>query len=138
MQSILNPYINFNGNTREAMTFYQTVFGGKLSLMTMEQGAGVTDLATKDNIMHADLRADNGMVLMAADDVGDEKSKTGNNCSVSLSGDNSDELKNYYNKLADGGTVIVPMAKSPWDDEFGMVTDKYGVLWLVNIAAKKD
>jgi PhnB protein len=75
---------------------------------------------------------------MAADDVGDTKSKTGNNCSISLSGDNNTELAAYYNKLAAGGTVIEPLAIAPWGDLFGMVTDKYGVLWLVNGVAPKE
>lgn len=137
MNSVLNPYLNFNGNTRQAMEFYQSVFGGELNIMTLEQGAGVSDPATKNNIMHADLRVANGMTLMAADDVGDEKSKTGNNCSLSLSGDENEELTTYFNRLKENGNVIQPLELAPWGDSFGMVTDQFGVLWLINISTKK-
>lgn len=137
MNSILNPYLNFNGQTRAAMEFYKTIFGGELTISTMGEGAGVTDPSTKDNIMHADLRVSNGMVIMAADDVGDAKSKTATNCSLSLSGDNVQELSGYYEALKEGGAVVEPLAQSPWGDTFGMVKDKFGVLWLVNIVAKK-
>ena len=138
MNSILNPYLNFNGQTRAAMEFYKNVFGGELTISTMGEGAGVTDPSIKDNIMHADLRADNGMVIMAADDVGDVKSKSATNCSLSLSGDNTEELSEYYEALKEGGTVIEPLAPSPWGDTFGMLKDKFGVIWLINIAAKKN
>ena len=138
MNSILNPYLNFNGQTRAAMEFYETVFGGELTISTMGEGAGVTDPLTKDNIMHADLRVGNGIVIMAADDVGDAKSKSATNCSLSLSGDNKEELSGYYEALKEGGTVIEPLAQAPWGDTFGMLKDKFGVIWLVNITAKKD
>ncbi len=138
MNSILNPYLNFNGQTRAAMEFYKTVFGGELTMNTLGEGAGVTDPLTKDNIMHADLRADNGTVIMAADDVGDEKSRTGSNCSLSLSGDNYQELSGYYESLKEGGEVVEPLAQAPWGDTFGMLRDKFGVLWLVNITGSTN
>ena len=138
MNSILNPYLNFSGQTRAAMEFYKTVFGGELTINTMGEGAGVTDPSTKDNIMHADLRVGNSMVIMAADDVGDTKSKSATNSSLSLSGDNAEQLSAYYEALKEGGTIIEPLAPSPWGDTFGMLKDKFGVIWLVNITAKKD
>ena len=138
MNSILNPYLNFNDQTRAAMEFYKTVFGGELTINTMGEGAGVTDPSTKDNIMHADLRVGNSMVIMAADYVGDTKSKAATNCSLSLSGDNAEELSAYYEALKEGGTIIEPLAPSPWGDTFGMLKDKFGIIWLINITAKKD
>lgn len=138
MQSKLNPYISFQGTTREAMEFYKTVFGGKLDLSTFGE-AGVTEGVQPDQIMHAMLVADNGITLMAADTAtGMREYVAGTNMSISLSGDNEEELTGYYNKLVDGGKVEEPLTKAPWGDTFGMCIDKFGVFWMVNIAAKKE
>ncbi len=139
MQSKLNPYITFNGNTREAMEFYKSVFGGKLDLSTFKEGGAPTTPETENNIMHAMLVADNGITLMASDasDMGGFDYKKGTDMSVSLSGDNEEELTGYYNKLSEGGNVVEPLKKAPWGDTFGMFTDKFGVFWLVNITGKK-
>jgi len=104
MQSKLNPYISFEGNAREAMEFYKTVFGGKLDLSTFGE-AGMTDHGVKpDQIMHAALIADNGITIMASDSAtGFREYIAGTNMSISLSGDNEEELSGYYNKLVEGG-----------------------------------
>jgi PhnB protein len=120
------------------MEFYKTVFGGKLDLSTFGE-SGMTDHGVKpDQIMHAMLVADNGITLMAADAVtGMREYVTGTNMSVSLSGDNEEELRGYYNKLVEGGKEEQPLVKAPWGDTFGMCIDKFGVFWMVNIAGKK-
>jgi PhnB protein len=135
MQSKLNPYISFEGNAREAMEFYKTVFGGKLDLSTFGE-AGMTDHGVQpDQIMHAMLVADNGITLMASDTAtGMREYVAGTNMSISLSGDNEEELTGYYNKLAEGGKVEQPLTKAPWGDTFGMCIDKFGMFWMVNIA----
>ena len=138
MQSKLNPYISFKDNAREAMEFYKTVFGGKLDISTFGE-SGMTDHGVKpDGVMHAMLVADNGITLMAADSVtGMREYVPGTNMSISLSGDNEEELTGYYNKLVVGGKEEQPLTKAPWGDTFGMCIDKFGVFWMVNIAAKK-
>jgi PhnB protein len=138
MQSKLNPYISFDGNAREAMEFYKSVFGGQLDFSTFGE-AGMTDHGVKpDGIMHAALVADNGMTLMASDSAtGFREYVAGTNMSISLSGDNEEELTGYYDKLVDGGKVEQPLTKAPWGDTFGMCTDKFGIFWMVNIAAPK-
>ncbi len=138
MQSKLNPYVSFDGNAREAMEFYKTVFGGELALSTFGE-AGMTDHGVKpDQIMHAQLVADNGITLMASDTAtGMREYVVGTNMSISLSGDNEAELTDYYNKLADGGKVEQPLTKAPWGDMFGMCIDKFGTFWMVNITAEK-
>ena len=138
MQSKLNPYISFEGNAREAMEFYKTVFGGKLDFSTFGE-AGMTDHGVKpDGIMHAMLVADNGITLMASDTAtGMREYVKGNDISISLSGDNEAELTDYYNKLVEGGKVEQPLTKAPWGDTFGMCTDKFGIFWMVNIAGPK-
>lgn len=139
MPSKLNPYITFKGNAREAMEFYKTVFGGKLETSTFKEGGAPTTPDTENQIMHAMLAADNGITIMASDaaDMGGMEYKTGTNMSISLSGDNEAELSEYYNKLSEGGTIVEPLKKAPWGDTFGMLTDKYGMFWLVNIAGAK-
>jgi len=131
MATTLNPYLNFDGNTREAMEFYREVFGGELSIMTF--GDMGTDGPGADGVMHSSLSAD-GLALMASDLPPGQALEPGNNFGVSLSGDDEAELMGYWDKLSAGGTVTVPMEKQMWGDAFGMCVDRYGTSWLVNIA----
>jgi len=137
MQSQLNPYLSFRDNAREAMEFYKTVFGGKLEMQTFKEYHASQDPSEDNKIMHAVLTADNGIVFMASDTPNSMEYRTGTNMSMSLSGDNETELRGYYEKLSAGGTIGMPLEKAPWGDTFGMVTDKFGVSWLVNIAGQK-
>lgn len=130
----LNPYLNFTDNARDAMDFYQSVFGGNLEMHTFKEYNASQDPSEDDKIMHSVLEADNGIMFMAADTPNNMEFKAGTNYSMSLSGDNEAELAGYYEKLAAAGTVIMPLENAPWGDKFGMVTDKYGIQWLVNIA----
>ena len=133
----LNPYLNFKDNTREAMEFYHSIFGGKLDMNTFGDFHATEDPAETDKIMHAQLEGDNGIVFMAADTPGHMDYKPGTNFSMSLSGDDAAMLKDWFAKLTEGGTVIMPVGKSPWGDEFGMGHDKFGVSWLVNITGQQ-
>ncbi|HET9945061.1 MAG TPA: VOC family protein [Actinomycetes bacterium] len=135
MASVLNPYITFDGNAREAMESYREIFGGELTISTFGE-FGQADTPIADKIMHGQLNAPNGMVLMAADTPPDTKHEPGNNISISLSGTDADELRGYWSKLAEGGQVSVPLEKQMWGDEFGMCTDRFGIGWMVNIAAR--
>ena len=137
MQSILNPYISFKDNARTAMEFYKTVFGGKLTMSTFKEYHASQDPKEDDLIMHAELRADNGIVFMASDTPARMEYHPGNNISMSISEDDEAEIKDYFQKLSAGGTVTMPLEKAIWGDSFGMCTDKFGINWLVNIAAKK-
>lgn len=138
MRSTLNPYLSFRDNAREAMEFYQTVFGGELRMQTFGDFHASQDPAEDNKIMHAMLTADNGIVFMAADTPNSMEYHPGSNISMSLSGDNEAELAGYYKKLLVGGTLGTPLEKAPWGDTFGMLTDKFGVSWLVNIAGQKE
>ncbi len=138
MRSNLNPYLSFRDNAREAMEFYQTVFGGKLEMQTFKEFHASQDPNEDNKIMHAMLTADNGIVFMASDTPNNMEYRTGTNISMSLSGDNAAELTAYYEKLSAGGTIAMPLEKAPWGDTFGMVTDKFGVPWLVNISGQKE
>ncbi len=130
----LNPYISFDGNAREAMTFYQGVFGGALTLSTFGE-FGMTDPGLAEKIMHAMLETDGGLALMGADTPPGTEFTPGNTIAVSLSGDDPDALRGYWAKLSDGGSIAVPLEKQMWGDEFGMCADRFGIAWMVNIAA---
>ncbi len=133
MASRLNPYLNFDGNAAEALTFYQSVFGGESSVMTFGQ-MGTEDPEFVDKVMHGQLETDKGFTLMASDMPPGMPHTPGNTMSVSLSGEDGAELRGYWDQLTVGGTVTVPLEKQMWGDEFGMVIDAYGVPWLVNIS----
>ncbi|MCB5273529.1 hypothetical protein BJG92_01051 [Arthrobacter sp. SO5] len=132
----LNPYLGFRDNAKDAMGFYQTVFGGDLTMSTFEEYHASEDPAEQDKIMHAQLVTAKGMVLMGADTPNSMDYSPGNNISVSLNGPDEAELRGYFDKLAEGGAVSVPMEKSPWGDIFGMCKDKFGIDWLVNVGAE--
>ena len=134
MASRLNPYISFSDNAREAMEFYSSVFGGTLTLSTFGE-FGMEGTPAADKIMHGLLETENGFALMGADMPPGEQHHPGNNYAVSLSGDDADELRGYWEKLSEGGTVAVPLEKQMWGDEFGMCTDRFGTAWMVNISA---
>ncbi|HSW87974.1 MAG TPA: VOC family protein [Candidatus Saccharimonadales bacterium] len=131
----LNPYITFLGNTRQAMEFYKTVFGGNLTISTFKDMNAANSSELENLVMHSDLTAENGMTIMASDDPEQQAKST--NTSISLSGDNEAELKGYWDKLTEGATIIVPFEKAAWGDTFGMLTDKFGIRWLINATKPK-
>jgi PhnB protein len=138
MRSTLNPYLSFRDNARAAMEFYQTVFGGKLTMSTFKEFHASQDPSEDNKIMHSVLEVENGITFMASDTPSNMEYRPGTNMSMSLSGDNAAELTAYYEKLSAGGTIGMPLEKAPWGDTFGMLTDKFGVSWLVNISGPKE
>ncbi len=133
MSSRLNPYISFNGNARSAMEFYESVFAGTLTLSTFGEAGGLEGPGA-DKIMHGMLETASGFTLMGADMPPGAEYTPGNNIAVSLSGDDADELRGYWDKLSADGTVTVPLETQMWGDEFGMCVDRFGVTWMVNIS----
>ena len=137
MATILNPYLNFDGNAREAMEFYQQVFGGELSLNTFGE-FGMTDGPDSDRIMHGQLETPNGMTLMGADIMTSMEFKPGNTVTISLSGDDADTLRSWWEQLSEGGEVVTPLERQVWGADYGACIDRFGTSWLVNIAAPAD
>jgi PhnB protein len=137
MASTLNPYLGLPDNARQAMQFYQDVFGGELTMNTFGE-FGADDGPDKDKIMHAQLVTESGFTLMASDTPSHMDYSPGSAISISLSGDDSDELRGYWDKLSSAGTVMMPLEKQMWGDEFGMVTDQFGTAWMVNIAGSGE
>ena len=136
MSSRLNPYIGFRDTAREALEFYQSVFGGELTMSTFDEIGASDDPAEAKKILHGQLDTSSGYTLMAADTPNSMERNSGDNMSVSISGTSDDEaeLTGFFEKLAEGGHSSLPMNKAPWGDTFGMCTDKFGVQWMVNIA----
>src|SRR5258708_13171277 len=137
MQTKLNPYLSFKDNAREAMDFYQTVFGGKLALSTFKEYHASQDPSEDNKVMHAVLEADNGITFMASDTPNRMEYQAGTNYSMSLSGDNEAELHGYFEKLSAGGNVTMPLEQAPWGDTFALLTYKLAIACLANIAGQK-
>ncbi len=110
MTTILNPYLNFDRTTREAMEFYQSVFGGDLNVMTFGDMGDEGD--TKDGVMHSQLTTPDGFTLMASDPPPGEAATPGTLGGVSLSGDDEAKLTGWWNALSDGGTVDGPAGEA--------------------------
>ena len=135
MASILNPYIQFQDTARTALEFYQETFGGELTVSTFGE-FGDPSQPGADGVMHGNLKTPTGFTIMAADTPPGMDYNPGTNIAVSLSGDDADELRGYWDKLSAGGAVAVPLEKQMWGDEFGMCTDQFGIGWMVNIAGE--
>jgi PhnB protein len=130
--SRLNPYIGFAGNARQAMEFYRDVFGGELTVNTYGE-SGMAAPGHEDKVMHAQLETPAGYTLMASDAPPGMEPSGGSDIQVSLSGDD-DDLRTYFAKLSEGGSVTMPLEKQMWGDEFGMLVDPFGVNWMVNVS----
>lgn len=134
MASRLNPYLNFPGTCREAMQFYESVFGGTLEIMTFAD-AGAEGMPNPDQVMHARLESPSGYTLMASDLPPGEEHRPGTSVALSLSGDDAEELRRYWSALSADGTVQMPLERQMWGDDYGACTDRFGVHWMVDIAA---
>jgi len=131
--SQLSPYLNFNGDCEEAMQFYQSILGGKLEISRFSDfgATGVpADYASK--VMHSTL-TNGSMTFMASDAAPGRPVNFGDSVQVSLAGKDEAALTKAFEALSAGGTVTMPLEKQVWGDQFGMLTDKYDIHWMVNI-----
>lgn len=129
----LNPYISFKNTTREAMEFYHSVLGGELTVSTFGEmpGSGVAS-DEEALVMHAQLNAPNGLVLMASDTPSIMNYERPQGISVSLSGDDAetDTIRAAWDGISAGGTVMMPLDPAPWGGLFGMLVDQFGISWM--------
>lgn len=134
MASRLNPYFSFpDGRARAAMERYREIFGGELTISTFAEGGGLTGEGA-DGVMHAQLETPEGYTLMASDTPpGMPAEQLNGGVNVSLSGDEG-TLRGYWDGLAQGGQVVMPLERQIWGDTYGMLVDEFGVSWMVNIA----
>jgi len=133
----LNPYLGFRDNARQALEFYHSVFGGEVTFSTFGEAQASEDPADRDKIMHGQLVGSTGLVLMASDAPSGMETPSESSISISLSGGPADEaeLRGYWEGLSDGASITEPLVTAPWGDTFGMLTDKFGTQWMVNIGA---
>lgn len=134
----LSTYLTFDGQAREAFTFYQQVLGGTLEMMTFAQAPEAEQFPAehRDRIMHVCLTLDDYR-LMASDtmpgmDCGSGTYEGIKGCSISLHPDSVAEGERLFAGLSAGGQVVMPMEKTFWAERFGMFTDRFGVSWMVN------
>jgi PhnB protein len=135
--AIINPYLNFNGNTEEAFNFYKSVFGGEFAMLMRFKDtseAGKIPPKAADKIMHIALPIGKGNVLMATDALESlgQKLTVGNNFSISVSVESKEEADGIYNKLSAGGKIEMPIGDVFWGAYFGMFADKFGIHWMVS------
>ena len=129
----INPYLNFNGNCLSAMNFYKDCLGGELIVQTVEGSAIETECppAMKHQVLHASLIKEN-LTLMGSDMVGPDGFIKGNTISLSLNCSSEKEIHTLFPSLSAGGKVIQPLRVEFWGVVFGVLTDKFGVRWMLN------
>jgi PhnB protein len=129
----LNPYLTFDGDCREAMTFYRDCLGGELTLQTVAETpmAAQCPAGMQDRVMHAAIEND-GFVLMGTDmRRPGEAFRPGNDTAISLDFDSEEEMRECFAELSGGGEVVDPLADKPWGALFGVVQDRFGKVWML-------
>ncbi len=137
----VNVYLTFNGNCREAFEFYKSVFGGEFPYvgtfgeMPPQEGMPPVPESEKNNIMHISLPISKETMIMGSDTGGEWASNfsQGNNFSISINTDTKEEAKRIFDGLSAGGQVTMPLNETFWAPYFGMLTDKFGINWMVNV-----
>jgi PhnB protein len=135
----INAYLTFNGNCREAMTFYRDCLGGELNFQTIGESPMSEQMPQemKNSILHSTLVKDD-MVLMASDMVGEMGLVKGNAVSLILYCGNEPEIRDFYKKLSTGGQATYPLEDTFWGALFGSLTDKFGNPWLLHFDKNKE
>jgi PhnB protein len=137
----VNVYLTFNGNCAEAFNFYKSVFGGEFQYigkfrdMPPQEDSKPMSAEDGEKIMHVSLPISKETILMGSDTAGEWASgfSQGNNFSVSVNTDSKDGADRIYNGLSAGGHAVMPMNKTFWSEYFGMLTDKFGINWMVSV-----
>lgn len=130
----LEPYINFAGKTAEAIDYYKSIFGGDANVQLAKDGplADKTPEDKLNQVFHADLTTPAGFHILASDMMSEDQQPVNNVISLALMTDTEEQLKDYFEKLSDGGKVVWPVRESEWGSTYAQVVDKYGVQWMLN------
>lgn len=130
-------HLNFRGDARAALTFYRSVFDGHLAVVTYQDAGNVQDPAEADQVMWGQVAADNGFRVMAYDVPSSQPWDRGENAFfLSLRGETADEVTAYWEKLTEGATVLRPLGPAQWSPLYGMLKDRFGVTWVVDVAVE--
>jgi PhnB protein len=130
-------HLNFRGDARAALTFYQSVFGGDLAVVTYQDAGDVQETSEADQVMWGQVAADNGFRVMAYDVPSHLTWDQGENAFfVSLRGEAAEEITAYWEKLSDGATVLQPLGPAQWAPLYGMLKDRFGVTWVVDVVSE--
>lgn len=130
----INPYIAFRGNCRDAIAFYQEALGAKVTFMQTYGESPISHMGPPDKIVHCSMQL-GGSTIMASDDLRPEAAAPGGNISLAIGLDDLELARQIFTNLSAGGTILMPLQKTFWAEAFGMVTDKFGVTWMVNCEA---
>lgn len=133
----INPYLTFNGNCTEAMNFYRDSLDGEMVVMQRFGESPMKGMGDDHAVLHCQLRIGDS-VLMASDAPPGQAVDPGTNVSLSLGLDDIQKAREYFDKLASGGQVMMPLSKTFWAEAFGMLTDKFGINWMINCDAPND
>jgi PhnB protein len=130
MATHLNPYLNFNGRCREAMTFYQQCLGGELTMQKIGESAFAVQMPSEAgaNILHSSLSKDGIVLMMGSDRIG-ESLRPGNSIALCLKCSTDEEMNRFFTSLSAGGQVKMPLHQGFWGSTYGELTDKFGILW---------
>jgi PhnB protein len=131
---VVNPYLNFPGNTEDAFIFYKSVFGGEFSaFMRMKDVEGMpVPAGEEEKVMHVALPLNSGQVLMASDNCNASSFKAGNNAYISIHAESVEEGQKLYDALSKDGKADHPFQKQFWGSWHGNLTDKFGTCWMIN------
>ena len=128
-------HLNFRGQAREALGFYQSVFGGNMALVTYKDAHQVTQESEADQIMWGEVAADSGFRVMAYDVPSHTPWNQGENAFlVAAQAETAEDIRECWNKLSEGATVTSPLAPSQWSPLYGMLKDRFGVNWVLSVA----
>jgi PhnB protein len=127
----VKPYIAFRGNCREAIDFYKQALGAEELFSQTYGESPMADMGSADAIMHATIKVGENHIMMC-DDFHTENFTTGGNISLAVGLNDVDQAKSIFANLSDGGNVSMPLDKTFWAEAFGMLTDKFGINWMVN------
>ena len=127
----VNPYIAYKGNCREAIEFYKSALGAEVLFSQTIGESPMSDMGPSENIMHCTIKVGESNIMMC-DDPQPDAAVSGGNISLALGLKDPERARQLFDNLANGGSVVMPLQKTFWAEAFGMVTDKFGVKWMVN------
>ncbi|MEV5574186.1 VOC family protein [Spirillospora sp. NPDC052269] len=139
MSVTTTTHLNFRGDAREALEFYRSVFGGDLAVVTYKDAGDVQEESEADQVMWGQVLAGNGFHVMAYDVPSRLPYEQGTNAFfVSVRGETVEEVTGYWEKLADGATIVIPMGPAGWASAYGMARDRFGVTWVLDVVSDSN